>query len=137
VWLAAAADRDHVRVAYSIRQPARAPDGAYYDVTAVARGDLRRLLPDRGPALYLSANAGVYGIVGFLVNLLIFRRRWRITVRPSGDAGSFVSPTTSRYREDVTMKRAAERVEEIARIIEQQGPAALTVGADSPGSRHE
>jgi hypothetical protein len=55
----------------------------------------------------------------------LFRRRWRITVRPSGDAGPFVSPTTSRYREDVTMKRAAERVEEIARIIEQQGALPL------------
>jgi hypothetical protein len=68
-------------VSYARSQPARAPDGTYYGVCASPRGDLLLSQSETGPATWLSANVGVLGILGYLLNKAVYRGRWRVVVR--------------------------------------------------------
>jgi len=106
-------------MSYAQSQPARAPNGAYYEVCASPRGDLLLYQSETGPASWLTANIGVLGILGFLVNKIAFGGKWRLVVRQgewrrSGNPKSGILATRDvRKREvDATVKALVAAIED-------------------------
>ena len=113
-------------MSYVIARPARAPTGEYYDVCASPRGDLLIWFAESGPQTWQSLNVGGLGIISFVINLLVFRRRWKIIVRvANGDR--FQSPTSGvLFSRIVSGAEAYPAVDDIVKTIETQGLAAVT-----------
>jgi hypothetical protein len=112
-------------VSYAITQPARAATGEYYDVCASPRGDLLVWFAESGPQSWESMNLGVFGILSFFINLVVFRRKWRVIIR-TATGGRFASPTSGViYRQTVSKLDAQDTVTETARTIEASGVASF------------
>jgi hypothetical protein len=105
-------------MSYARSQPARSPDGAYYEVAASPRGDLLLYQSETGIGSWFSASVGLLGLAGYLVNLVVFRRRWRVVVRTTMTSRA-ASPTSGVvFRRDVAKKSVDEMMLEFVTAIE-------------------
>ena len=95
-----------------------APSGLYYEVAASPRGDLLIWQSETGPASWVTAIIGVLGIVSFFVNLLIYKRPWRVVVRETGGHRSENPTAYILLHRDVPKKQAAATMQELAIAIE-------------------
>jgi hypothetical protein len=95
-----------------------APSGLYYEVAASPRGDLLIWQSETGPASWLTAVIGVLGIVSFFVNLLFYKRQWRVVVRESGGHRSESPTSYILLHRDVPKKQADTTMNELAVAIE-------------------
>ena len=94
------------------------PAGLYYEVAASPRGDLLLFESETGPTTWLSTNVGSLGILSFLLNLLVYKRRWRVVVRhtsggrsESPKAGILLSRDVPKKAVEATMLDWAEAIE--------------------------
>ena len=73
-------------MSWALTQPARSPDGLYYEVAASPRGDLLLWLSETGPGTFFSGNVGALGIFSLLLNKIFYRGRWQVVVRHSPES---------------------------------------------------
>jgi hypothetical protein len=95
-----------------------APSGLYYEVAASPRGDLLIWQSETGVASWVTAWIGVLGIVSYFVNLIVYKRQWRVVVRESGGHRSENPTAYVLFHRDVPKKQAESTMEELARAIE-------------------
>lgn len=96
-----------------------APTGLYYEVAASPRGDLLIWQSEMGPASWITAIIGVLGIVSFFVNLIVYKRQWRVVVRETGGHRSENPTAYVLMHRDVPKKQAEATMEELAVAIER------------------
>ena len=87
-------------MSYALSRPAKSPTGAYYEVAASPRGDLLVWFSETGPASWGSADLGIFGIVSFIVNKLVFKGRWRVVVRFAPESRSASPSSGVLWRQD-------------------------------------
>lgn len=126
-------------MSYAMSRPAMSPAGVYYEVAASPRGDLLLYESETGPGTWLSGNVGAMGILSFFLNLLVYKRRWRVVVRQSsGDRSE--SPTSGvLLRREVPKKAVDSTMQELAAAIESgslnpNAPATWTTTPTQPAS---
>lgn len=95
-----------------------APTGRYYEVAASPRGDLLIWQSETGIASWVTAWIGVLGIVSFFVNLIVYKRQWRVVVRDSHARRSGNPASNVLLSRDVPKKRAEATMEQLASQIE-------------------
>lgn len=96
-----------------------APNGRYYEVAASPRGDLLIWQSETGPASWFTTMIGTLGILSFFVNLLVFKRQWRVVVRESGGHRSESPTSYVLLQRDVPKKQAEATMDELAGAIER------------------
>lgn len=58
------------------------PRDQHFLVHAVPKGGLKDLAPSSGPVTWLSGVPGELGLLGFILNKVVFRGRWLVLVHP-------------------------------------------------------
>jgi hypothetical protein len=106
-------------VSYALSRPAMAPTGRYYEVAASPRGDLLIWQSETGIASWVTAWIGVFGIVSFFVNLVVYKREWRVVVREFHASRSSDPASNVLLSRDVPKNRAEATMEQLASQIEK------------------
>jgi hypothetical protein len=105
-------------VSYAVSHLVRAPSGIYYEIAASPRGDLLLFQAEDGIGSWLSTNTGTLGILSFLLNLIIYRRSWRIVVKRA-PLSQRESPTRGiLMRRDVKRSLVDHTIETLTKGIE-------------------
>lgn len=71
-------------MAFATRELVTSPAGDHYLVSGTPKGGLKRITPTAGIVTWTTALPGLLGIIGLLVNKLVFRGRWVLIVEPVG-----------------------------------------------------
>ena len=93
-------------MAFAVRDVVRDPQGQAFLVQAIPKGGLKTVTPSPGPGAWLTALPGEMGLLGLLINKLVYRGRWTVLVCPL--VGS--RPSAPSWSEETKNMRAANAV---------------------------
>lgn len=94
-------------MSYAQSRTVRDPAGIPYEVLASPRGDLLVGIPEGGPQNWLTTAPGWLGLLSLLLNVIVFRGRWQVFVRPLGTSKSLRATVVRRHDVDDVMNQMA------------------------------
>ena len=96
-------------MAFAARDVVHDPDGRPLLVQALPKGGLKNLaVPSRGPVPWMTALPGELGLLGLLINKLVYRGRWTVVVCPLVGNG----PAAPVWQQEARNMRTANEVAE-------------------------